>query len=137
MGIKEKDLQTVQQLNDGDFIRVVTANGNSKKVDKNAVGGGNAFVVTISQHEFGGTATADKTYAEIEEAFQQGKDVRGILNRVDGTVIYGMAMNRDPIGIHGYFIEPYFENGAITKFRVQVVGMTESGVVEVKEYDKL
>lgn len=98
---------------------------------------GNAFVVTISQHEFGGTATADKTYAEIEEAFQQGRDVRGILNRVDGTVIYGMAMNRDPVGIHGYFIEPYFENGAITKFRVQVVGMTESGAVEVKEYDKL
>ena len=136
MGIKEKDLQTVQSI-EGGKLRCVTANGESRNVPADAVCGGNAFVVTISQQEFGGTATADKTYAEIKEAFQQGKDVRGILNMADSMYVYEMAMELASGVIQGFFIEPYFENSAVSKFIVIAVSIISSGSIEINRYEKL
>lgn len=40
MGIKEKDLQTVESLSNGDKVRIVTSEGNSRNVDAGAIGGG-------------------------------------------------------------------------------------------------
>ena len=41
MGIKEKDLPTAETLNNGDMIRIVTADGESKQIDASVFSGGN------------------------------------------------------------------------------------------------
>ena len=102
----------------------------------NAGGGVEPFVVTFSQPEFGGAVTADKTYAEIHEALQQGKAVSGILNRVNGMLIYPLDMCEDPSGIQGFCVKPYFENGAVTKFEVKAVSISPNGDIYVSDYEK-
>lgn len=39
MAIKESELQTIESLSEGDKLRVVTSEGNSRNIDANAVGG--------------------------------------------------------------------------------------------------
>ena len=101
-----------------------------------AGGGVELFVVTFSQPEFGGAVTADKTYAEIHEALQQGKAVSGILNRVNGMLIYPLHMCEDPSGIQGFCVKPCFENGAVTKFEVKAVGILPNGDIYISDGEK-
>ena len=101
-----------------------------------SAGGVEPFVVTFSQSEFGGAVTADKTYAEIHEALQQGKVVSGILNRVNGMLIYPLDMCEEPSGIQGFCVKPYFENGAVTKFEVKAVSILPNGDIYVSDYEK-
>lgn len=91
MGIKEKDLQTVQQLNDGDFLRVVTSDGKSRKAGKNAVGG-NAPIVTILtySHEESDVSiyVSDIEPTDILDYLTNGKVVIGIIVGGDGTTVF-------------------------------------------------
>ena len=40
MGIKEKNLPIAEAINDGDKVRIVTADGESKNIDASLIGGG-------------------------------------------------------------------------------------------------
>ena len=40
MGIKEKDLPIAENVANGDKLRMVTANGESKNIDASKIGGG-------------------------------------------------------------------------------------------------
>lgn len=73
MGIKEKDLQTVNSI-EGGKLRCVTTNGESRNVDfstvKDSIGGG-VFVVKV--HYDGTDYTCESTFAEILDAYNTGK----------------------------------------------------------------
>lgn len=75
MGIKEKDLQAVQALNDGDFIRVVTSEGNSRNVPASQVGGGH--VIPMGLQIDGGDYTlqwvGEERYADILAWIEAGE----------------------------------------------------------------
>ena len=91
MGIKEKDLQTVEALNTGDFLRVVTADGNSRKVDKDAVGSGPKFYRVTFSDNGNDTLTADKTRGEILQAFSDDYIVVGVLRVEMGSLVADIA----------------------------------------------
>lgn len=77
MGIKEKDLQTVNSI-EGGKLRCVTTNGESRNVDfstvKDSIGSG-VFVVKV--HYDGTDYTCESTFAEILEAYNTGKTLIG------------------------------------------------------------
>lgn len=78
MAIKEKDLQTIESLSDGDKLRVVTSEGNSRNVPASAIGGGNSngiFIInTIGYDDDGFTIEgADKTFEEITNAINNNQ----------------------------------------------------------------
>jgi len=87
------------------------------------------FVVTFSGPP-GGNMVADKTYAEIYEAFNQGKIVQGIL-RIGTDLETDMLQMRILQGnIEGYNIFVYFANN-IWRESVSMVKMTSDGTVTV------
>ena len=91
MGMKEKDLQTVEAFNTGDFPRVVTSDGKSRKVDKGAVGG-NAPIVTILTYSHNESDVSiyvsDIEPADILNYLTNGKVVIGIIIGGDGTTVF-------------------------------------------------
>lgn len=72
MGIKEKDLQTIEQLSDGDKLRVVTSEGNSRNIPADTIGG-----LHIEAHPEGESENfkfvLDKTFEEITNAYFLGQ----------------------------------------------------------------
>lgn len=115
MGIKEKDLQTVESLNTGDFLRVVTADGKSRKVDKDAVGGGSGGEMfrfklikdsaTDKWNAFAGGGGTPITAKEITEAFESGKKVIADIN--------------SPLDVSAIITEAYsYEYASETRYRV-------------------
>lgn len=75
MGVKEKDLQTVESLSAGDKIRIVTGGGNSKNVDAGKTGG-KIIIHAEGRHDpTPGTSediTLDLTFSEIVSLVQAG-----------------------------------------------------------------
>ena len=111
MGIKEKDLQTVESLQSGDKIRIVTGGGNSRSIDAGAVGSG--FVVHGS--DFNGTSfSTDKTYEEIAEAYESG-----------ANIILAMEMSTGYYDI--YRLQKMYPNSATFSFTslVKAIGSSE------------
>jgi hypothetical protein len=71
MSIKEKDLQTIKQLSDGDKIRVVTGEGGSRNIpaDKVGVNGGIQFIPKLNNE---GMAYIDYTFNQITAMLDNG-----------------------------------------------------------------
>ena len=69
MGIKEKNLQEIENLSVGDKFRVVTAEGNSRNIDSSKIGGGGGSVFLITGEESGEDVVLNKTWQEIHDAF--------------------------------------------------------------------
>lgn len=71
MGIKEKDLQTIEQLSDGDKIRVVTGEGGSRNIPADKVGanGGIQFIPKLNNE---GMAYIDYTFNQITAMLDNG-----------------------------------------------------------------
>ena len=87
MGIKEKDLQTLENLSDGDKLRVVTEEGNSRNIPANVVGGGGICIET----EFINAGAYDKyckstevTWEEAVTAVKSGVSVVAHIPANDG-----------------------------------------------------
>lgn len=99
-----KNLAEVTQLEEvpeGASVLAATAEGEVVRVPGDGLGGGGgALLVTFTTTD-GQTVTADKTYAEIESAYNNGVFVRGmLLMEIGGTV----ARNEFPfIGFSGGF----------------------------------
>ena len=73
MGVKEKDLQTIEQLSDGDKLRVVTSDGNSRNISADVVSGD---VLIANLYETGETVSSlDKTWQQIHDAYVGGSMV--------------------------------------------------------------
>ena len=92
------------------------------------------FVVTFSQPEFGGAAMADKTYAEISEAFLQHKAVYGLLDRANSMLVYSLQGELNPAGITFRHIGPYVNNGVVTSFTLIIVSIASDDSIIVKDY---
>lgn len=76
MSIMEKNLPIAESLGEGDKLRVVTSEGNSKNVPVSAVGGGDVFVVTVTtDSEDQNTKYFDKSASEIYNAIEAGKSI--------------------------------------------------------------
>ncbi len=78
MSIKEKDLQTIESLSDGDKLRVVTSEGNSRNIPASAIGdsgnGGIFIINTIGYDDEEFTIEgADKTFEEITSAISNNQ----------------------------------------------------------------
>lgn len=69
MAIKEKDLQTINSLSDGDKLRVVTSEGNSRNIDAGTVG--NSLIINVSNENY--RFILNKTFNEIDSALKSGK----------------------------------------------------------------
>ena len=100
------------------------------------MGGGDnePFVVTFSQPEFGGAVIADKTYAEISEAFLQHKAIYGLLDRANSMLVYSLQGELNPGGITFRHIGPYVDNGVVTSFALIMIGMTSDDSIFINDY---
>lgn len=76
MSIMEKNLPIAESLGEGDKLRIVTSEGNSKQIDASQIGGGSdgdSEIFNINVYEDEGEFYADKTPEEIVNAYNSGK----------------------------------------------------------------
>lgn len=76
MSIMEKNLPIAESLGEGDKVRIVTSEGNSKQIDAGQIGGGGALIVEYEkvwdENEDGYVYTPSKSTAEIAQAYNSG-----------------------------------------------------------------
>lgn len=83
-GIMEKNLPVAESLGEGDKVRIVTSEGNSKQIDASKVGK-DIEVITITQN--GDTVTSDTHYNDIYSMITAGKLVFAhLLNNTGGSM---------------------------------------------------
>lgn len=88
MSVMEKNLPIAESLGEGDKLRIVTSEGNSKNVPASVVGGGDVFVVTVTtDSEDQNTKYFDKSALEIYNAIEAGKSIALRLGTSDGIYI--------------------------------------------------
>jgi hypothetical protein len=138
MGIKEKDLQTVNSI-EGGKLRCVTANGESRNIDANAFGGIEIVQVTVQQNN--GVvvgAEASSSFEEVLEAIRQNKMVVSrvciLENWASVPMAYTWLVASSPyeyadytksVGFYGVYGS---RAGQVVKLRYWTVLITEDGV---------
>ena len=94
MGILEKNLPIAESISEGDMLRMISSDGESKQISADAIGGGEeseVFVVKITYEDYT-TATADKTADEILDAFNSGKSIVGVLETKSYDVVTDISV---------------------------------------------
>lgn len=106
---KLNELEVIEEAGESTYA-VVEENGVPKRIPGKKLGGGGKFVVTFATED-NSTFTADKTYAEIDAAYNAGQEMLcaktsngntlfGSLAAVMPGMGYGFAViNATPIGI--------------------------------------
>lgn len=135
-GIQERNLPVADSIGEGDKVRIVTAQGNSKNVDASQIGGGGNLVLTETIEEIQTRATTTQylhtlsaTYNEMVETMQSGglltvikeDEIGGVVNWVQAILgqgdfgqIHPYKVNTagTPFGDVGYYLDsPFGEEG--------------------------
>jgi len=103
MGIKEKDLQTVESLNTGDFLRVVTSEGNSRNVPASQVGGGVhviPMILTIDGGDYTLGWVGEERYTDILPWIEAGE-------LVTIKLTYGATNTITYFYCEGYYVDDH------------------------------
>lgn len=141
MGVKEKDLQTVESLSAGDKIRIVTGGGNSKNVDAGAVGG--AFYVTIDWDA--DPPALDASYNDIIGAINNGQIPIVVDGQFPIPVDGGMYSNTfsyidvasivHPVGSDEYIYSVFFVNSSGDTGIVSSTSADDPLVLQLNDYN--
>ena len=78
--------EKLSEITEGSFLRV-NEEGKAYWGQSEGGGGGATFIVNVTVADDGATCTADKTFAEMEEAYLSGKVVKVVETRtLQGTI---------------------------------------------------
>ena len=99
MSIMEKNLPIAESLGEGDKVRIVTSEGNSKQIDASEIGGGSALLVIDTYDGSTGDEVLDKTWQELHDAYVSGQRVIVQMNYINSASQYEYEMYIEMNGV--------------------------------------
>lgn len=72
MSIMEKNLPVAESLNEGDMVRIITEEGNSKQIDVSKINSSGQVLIVTAYDSNEGTTVLDKTWQDIYDVYTNG-----------------------------------------------------------------